>query len=434
MRTLAFAHAELPPDFPQDEDAIHERRGEIENGLVYDGFVAIRDPLRDDVKEAVQKCRAAGIEVKMITGDTIETARAIGREVGLLDSPDAIVMTHDEFAKLSDEELLEKLPRFRILARALPADKHRIVKLLQAQNQVVAMTGDGTNDAPALKKADVGLAMGISGTEVAKEASKIVLLDDSFSTIVRGVQWGRALYENIQRFIQFQLTINVSALVIAFIGPFIGLRPPFTVLQLLWINVIMDTFAAIALCSEPPRAHLMRKPPKRRDESIITRDMLWNILVTAGFFVVVMIALLLGMKHQGWFAGDSPISAEFAPLTVRQVAIFFTVYVFFQVWNQINCRSLSPEESGLHRLFENPQFLMIASLTVVGQVLIVTFGGRVFSVEPLGLVDWLVIAAATSSVLLFAEIARRVRLAMGKAEASPAPAVAASGAEVKANA
>jgi Ca2+-transporting ATPase len=434
MRTLAFAHAELPPDFPQDEDAIHERRGEIENGLIYDGFVAIRDPLRDDVKEAVQKCRDAGIEVKMITGDTIETARAIGREVGLLDSPDAIVMTHDEFAKLSDEELLEKLPRFRILARALPADKHRIVKLLQAQNQVVAMTGDGTNDAPALKKADVGLAMGISGTEVAKEASKIVLLDDSFSTIVRGVQWGRALYENIQRFIQFQLTINVSALAIAFLGPFIGLKPPFTVLQLLWINVIMDTFAAMALCSEPPRAHLMRKPPKRRDESIITREMLWNILITAGFFVVVMIALLLGMRHQGWFAGDSPVSGEFAPLTVRQVAIFFTVYVFFQVWNQINCRSLTPEESGLHRLFENPLFLLIASATVIGQIVIVTFGGSVFKVEPLGLVDWLVIAAATSSVLVFAEVSRRVRLATETRKPSPAPAVAAPGAEVTANA
>ena len=225
MRTLAFAHAELPADFPRDEDAIHSRRGEIEKGLIFDGFVGIRDPLRDDVEEAVRKCRDAGIEVKMITGDTLETARAIGREVGLLDAPDSIVMLHDEFAALSDEELLAKLPNLHILARALPADKYRMVRLLQSQNQVVAMTGDGTNDAPALKQADVGLAMGISGTEVAKEASKIVLLDDAFSTIVRGVQWGRALYENIQRFIQFQLTINVSALVIAFLGPFLGLRP-----------------------------------------------------------------------------------------------------------------------------------------------------------------------------------------------------------------
>ncbi len=414
MRTLAFAHTELPADLPHDEETIHHRRGEIENTLIFDGFVGIRDPLRDDVKEAVQKCRAAGIEVKMITGDTIETARAIGREVGLLDSPESLAMTHDEFAALSDEELLARLRKLRVLARALPADKHRMVRLLRSQQHVVAMTGDGTNDAPALKLADVGLAMGISGTEVAKEASKIVLLDDSFATIVRGVQWGRALYENIQRFIQFQLTINVSALVIAFLGPFLGLKPPFTVLQLLWINVIMDTFAAIALCSEPPRDGLMRRPPKKRDESILTREMLRNIFVTAAFFVVVMMLLLIGMQHWGWFGGGESKSHEFSELTYRQVTIFFTVYVFFQVWNQINCRSLVPEESGLHRLFENPQFFVIASLTVVGQVLIVSFGGKVFNVEPLGLLDWLVIAAATASVLVFAEISRRIRLAVDK--------------------
>jgi Ca2+-transporting ATPase len=410
MRTLAFAHAELPPGFPQDEDAIHDRRGEIERGLIFDGFVGIRDPLRDDVKEAVRRCRDAGIEVKMITGDTIETARAIGREIGLLDKPDAVVLTSTEFNALSDDELKAKLPDLRILARAKPLDKYRIVKLLQEQNHVVAMTGDGTNDAPSLKKADVGLAMGISGTEVAKEASKIVLLDDAFSTIVRGVQWGRALYENIQRFIQFQLTINVSALVIAFLGPFFGLKPPFTVLQLLWINVIMDTFAAIALCSEPPREGLMRRPPKRRDESILTPAMLGNIFITAAFFVVVMMVLLVGMQHYDWFGGGGSAQSSDFPLTYRQMTIFFTVYVFFQVWNQINCRSLSPEESGFHRLFENPQFLAIASLTIVGQVLIVTLGGRVFNVEPLGMIDWLVIAACTASVLVFAEVMRRVRM------------------------
>ncbi|AMV26367.1 Calcium-transporting ATPase [Gemmata sp. SH-PL17] len=417
MRTLAFAHAELPADFPREESAIHDRRAEIENGLIFDGWVGIRDPLRDDVKEAVRQCRTAGIEVKMITGDTIETATAIGREIGLLDEPGALALTHADFAKLTDAELSAILPRLRVLARALPGDKFRIVELLQAQNQVVAMTGDGTNDAPALKKADVGLAMGISGTEVAKEASKIVLLDDAFSTIVRGVHWGRALYENIQRFIQFQLTINVSALLIAFLGPFLGLKPPFTVLQLLWINVIMDTFAAIALCSEPPRANLMHRPPKTRNESILTPAMLGTIASTAMFFVVVMIALLLGMQHADWFAGSGPKSDEFPELTLRQVTLFFTVYVFFQVWNQINCRSLAPEESGWHRLFENRQFLAIASLTVIGQVLIVSFGGAVFNVEPLKAVDWLVVAAATSSVLLFAEVARRVRLwaAMKKA-------------------
>jgi Ca2+-transporting ATPase len=412
MRTLAFAHAELPADFPREEGAIHARRAEIESGLIFDGWVGIRDPLREDVKEAVRQCRSAGIEVKMITGDTIETARAIGREIGLLDSPDALAMTHTEFSQLSDEELSARLPNLRVLARALPADKYRIVRLLQAQNHVVAMTGDGTNDAPALKRADVGLAMGLSGTEVAKEASKIVLLDDAFSTIVRGVHWGRALYENIQRFIQFQLTINVSALVIAFLGPFLGLKPPFTVLQLLWINVIMDTFAAIALCSEPPRENLMRRPPKLRDENILTRAMLGNIFITAGFFVVVMLTLLLGMQRGEWFAGDSPMSEEFPGLTVRQVTLFFTVYVFFQVWNQVNCRSLSPNESAFHRLFANPQFLLIASLTVVGQAVIVSVGGKVFNVEALAAIDWVVIAISTASVLLFAEVARRIRSAL----------------------
>jgi Ca2+-transporting ATPase len=414
MRTLAFAHAGLPADFPQSEEAIHDRATEIEDGLVFDGFAAIRDPLRDDVRQAVTECREAGIEVKMITGDNVETARAIGKEVGLLDDPAAVAMTSDELSHLTDDELKAVLPNLRILARARPLDKYRVVRLLREQNHVVAVTGDGTNDAPALKTADVGLAMGVAGTEVAKEASKIVLLDDAFSTIVRAAHWGRSLYENIQRFVQFQLTINVSALTIAFLGPFLGMKPPFTVLQLLWINVIMDTFAAIALCSEPPRPGLMTVPPKRRDESILTHSMLGNIFVTAAFFVVVMLLLLIGMHHHNWFAGGGPRSPEFPELTYRQVTIFFTVYVFFQVWNQINCRSLDPRESGLSRLSGNPQFLVIASLTVLGQVLIVTLGGAVFNVEPLGVVDWLVIAAATASVLAFAEVGRRVRLALAR--------------------
>jgi Ca2+-transporting ATPase len=445
MRSLAFAHRELPADCPADEDGLHLRREAIESGLVFNGLVAIRDPLREDVKDAVDRCRAAGIEVKMITGDNVETARAIAYDIGLIDRRDAPIDTDDavvltspkfnaDFEKLKelrgkssltpDEEgqkdaLMKRLTGLRVLARARPLDKYKMVELLQAQDHVVAMTGDGTNDAPSLKKADVGLAMGIAGTEVAKEASKIVLLDDSFSTIVKAVQWGRSLYENIQRFIQFQLTINVSALTIAFLGPFLGVRPPFTVLQLLWINVIMDTFAAIALCSEPPREGVMRLPPKRKDENILTRDMVHTIFGTAAFFVVVMLGLLLGMKYLHWFAsgsGTNPDNWEFEPLNVRQVSIFFTVYIFFQVWNQINSRSLTPETSGFHRLFRNPVFLAIVGTIAVVQVLIVSvpFLGAIFKVEPLGVVDWLAILIGTASVLAFAEAWRRVRLAREK--------------------
>jgi Ca2+-transporting ATPase len=413
MRALAFAFKLLPSDRVLDDETLHERRDSLEQELVFVGLVAICDPVRADVRDALDQCRRAGLEVKMLTGDNAETARAISAEIGLLDKPEAAVLTSREFNALEDGPLKERLGNLRVLARAQPLDKFRLVRLLQEQNEVVAVTGDGTNDAPALKKADVGLAMGITGTEVAKEASKIVLLDDSFATIVKAVHWGRALYENIQRFVQFQLTINVSALVIAFLGPFLGVKPPFTILQLLWINVIMDTFASIALCSEPPRPGLMKLPPKRRDESILTRSMLWNIGTTAAYFVGVMLVLLIGMEFRRWFAGEGPRSEEFPELTTRQVSIFFTTYVLFQVWNEINCRSLAPEVSGLTGLLGNPVFLAIIALTVLGQVLIVTFGGqKVFKVEPLGFVDWLVIALGTASVLLFAEVSRRVRLAL----------------------
>jgi Ca2+-transporting ATPase len=450
MRTLAFGYAVLPDGTPADAEGLNTRRDTLESNLVFAGFVAIRDPLRDDVKEAVAKCRAAGIKVKMITGDNVETARAIAYDIGLvdrrdapIDTPDAVVLTSPEFNKLHKqledlkdrkdpapaevqqrEALTQQLTGLHVLARAQPLDKYKMVELLQAKDEVVAVTGDGTNDAPALKKADVGLAMGITGTEVAKEASKIVLLDDAFSTIVNAVHWGRSLYENIQRFIQFQLTINVSALTIAFLGPFFGVKPPFTVLQLLWINVIMDTFASIALCSEPPRPGVMSLPPKRKDENILTPAMVWTIFVTAGFFVVVMLILLLGMERGHWFAsgsGPDPNDWPFAPLNIRQVTIFFTAYIFFQVWNQINCRSLVPQTSGFSGLTRNPTFLTIAGTVAVVQVLIVTVPGlgHLFSVEPLGWLDWFWILLGTSSVLAFAEVARRIRLVV---KAKPVPA------------
>jgi Ca2+-transporting ATPase len=442
MRTLSFGYAVLPADTPVDAEGLHACGPGLESGLVFTGLVAIRDPLRDDVTEAVEQCRTAGIEVKMITGDNVETARAIACDIGLLDrrdapidTPDAVVLTSAKFNELHDrlrsldaaetserEALTRQLTGLRVLARARPLDKFKMVELLQGQGQVVAVTGDGTNDAAALKKADVGLAMGIAGTEVAKEASKIVLLDDAFSTIVKAVHWGRSLYENIQRFIQFQLTINVSALTIAFLGPFMGVRPPFTVLQLLWINVIMDTFASIALCSEPPRPGLMSMPPKRKDENILTPAMVRTIFLTAGFFVVVMIVLLAGMTYGGWFAspGTWPEKDwEFDPLTIRQVSLFFTLYVFFQVWNQINCRSLTPDSSGFRGILRNPTFLAIAGTVAVVQCLIISvpFIGNVFKVEPLGVLDWVCILAGTASVLVFAEVSRRIRLAARKAGA-----------------
>jgi Ca2+-transporting ATPase len=441
MRTLAFAHRELPAGFPATEEGLHERKKDIEGGLIFTGLVAIKDPLREDVKEAVDRCRAAGIEVKMITGDNVETARAIAASIGLVDGLEApintdgaVILTSDvfnrDYARLKElranptplvhemaerDALVARLTNLRVLARARPLDKYAMVDLLQARQEVVAMTGDGTNDAPSLKKADVGLAMGIAGTEVAKEASKIVLLDDSFSTIVSAVKWGRSLYENIQRFIQFQLTINVSALTIAFLGPFLNIKPPFTVLQLLWINVIMDTFASIALCSEPPRDGVMDLPPKKKDENILTPQMIQTIFGTAAFFVVVMIGLLLGMKYGGWFAGEGPMSDAFPELRVRQVSIFFAVYVFFQVWNQINSRSLTPEESGFARLWQSTTFLLIVGTIAVGQIALtsIPWVADVFKVAPLGVVDWLVIIASTASVLVFAEVWRRIRLARG---------------------
>jgi Ca2+-transporting ATPase len=400
MRTIAFGFA-LSPCGTTSEDKAEE--------LVYAGLVAIRDPLRPDVVDALRHCQQAGIDVKMLTGDSSETARAIAAEIGLLDGANGDVLTSQQFNALADEEVKRLLPRLRVLARAQPLDKLRLVTLLQEEDEVVAVTGDGTNDAPALKRADVGLAMGRTGTEVAKEASKIILLDDAFSTIVKAVHWGRALYENIQRFLQFQLTINLSALAIAFLAPFFGVKPPFTILQLLWINVIMDTLASIALCSEPPRAGLMRLPPKRREENIVTRGMAWNIALTAAFFVLAMMGLLLGMYYGRWFVGSGPESVDFPGFTTRQATIFFTVYVAFQVWNEINCRSLVPEVSGLHGLFRNRVFLGVIGIIILLQVLIVTFGGAVFHVEPLGVLDWLVIAASTSSVLLFAEIVSRLQ-------------------------
>lgn len=380
-------------------------------GFILLGFITIRDPLRPDVAQAVEACRTAGIQVIMITGDNTHTARAIAREAGLQVEADSEILTSQSIARMTDEELSTRLKDCHVLARAKPLDKFRIIRLLQENGQVVAVTGDGTNDAPALKRADVGLAMGISGTEVAKEASKIVILDDAFSTIVKAVLWGRALYENIQKFLQFQLTINLSALVLAFLGPFMGIRPPFTVLQLLWINVIMDSFAAIALCSEEPDPSLLNQKPKRRNESILSKGMVWNISATGLFMVLVMAGLLLGMKHLQWFAGSQGprYDWEFSPLNTHQVTIFFSGYVLMQMWNMINCRSLQTSQGVFRGIFKNKAFFGIMGLILLGQVTIVQFGYQIFKVSPLSPGDWLLLTGFTSLILVFGIINRTVR-------------------------
>jgi len=443
MRTLGFAYAVLPMDTPTEEERLHDLRDKLEENLVFVGFVAIRDPLRDDVKEAVDQCRKAGIGVKMITGDNVETARAIANDIGLVDRRDApidsegaVVLTSPRFNEMYDKwhnlrtkadrsgaeaaemkAVEDQLADLQVLARARPLDKFKMVELLQSRQEVVGMTGDGTNDAPALKKADVGLAMGIAGTEVAKEASKIVLLDDAFSTIVKAVKWGRSLYENIQRFVQFQLTINVSALTIAFLGPFFGVRPPFTVLQLLWINVIMDTFASIALCSEPPRESVMDQKPKRKDENIVTPEMRTTILTTGAFFVVVMLGLLLLMDNFKLFAHEGEAVDPSMHVTPTQAGMFFTIYVFFQIFNMINCRALTPHTSGLDRFWENKAFMGIMGAIFVVQVLIATVP-PIASIFKIGTIhnplDWLWVILITATVLGFAEGVRRIRLAMAK--------------------
>ena len=358
MRTLGFAHK-----------MITDNEEEIE--LVWDGFVGIRDNLRDDVASSIARCHAAGVKVRMVTGDNLATARAIAMEAGILQG--GLAMTGTDFRALSDENLMRIAPQLEVLARAEPMDKLRLVKALQDNGQVVAVTGDGTNDAPALKNADVGLAMGIAGTDVAREASDIILLDDSFPTITSAIWWGRALYENIQRFIQFQLTINLGACIIAFLAPLMGLPSPFTIIQLLWINLIMDTLAAFALCSEAPYKGLLQRPPVPREDKIITPYMWQNILITGSFYIVVGLWCL-----QTGFLGGSTIA--------EKGTMFFTTFILAQVWNAINCRALN----GIMPPFfkGNPTFFAVMGAIVLTTIFMVQFGGTVFGTVPLSLELW----------------------------------------------
>ncbi len=391
MRTLALAMKS--GEFSEDEDL-----AETSQELVYLGFAAISDPVRPEVPAAVAGCRKAGIQVKVVTGDSPETAREIGRQIGLTgEAPDfeeGEIITGREYAALDDDEALKVGQKLRIMARARPEDKLKLVRALKRAGEVVAVTGDGTNDAPALNNADVGIAMGKTGTAIAKEAAAIILLDDSFASVVNAVLWGRSLYANIQRFIIFQLTINVAALTIAVAGPFVGIELPLTVIQMLWINLIMDTFAALALATEPPDPAVMNHPPRKNDAFIVTPPMARQIFGTAFALVIFFLAFLGYLNHTG------------GVLTLREQTLFFTAFVLLQFWNLFNVRAFGSSRSTLCHIGSNPVFLWIAGAILFGQVLIVTFGGRPFRVEPLPFSSWIAVIAATSLILWGGELFR----------------------------
>ncbi|MFA4859664.1 calcium-translocating P-type ATPase, PMCA-type [Methanoregula sp.] len=377
MRTLSFAHKEIL------------NGDESETGLTWDGFVGIRDPLRDQIAESVATCHSAGIRVRMVTGDNPETARAIAREAGIL--KDGTVMTGGAFRVLTKEEQVEAARNLDVMARAEPMDKLLLVEALQKTGAVVAVTGDGTNDAPALKHANVGLAMGIAGTEVAREASDIILLDDSFSSITSAVWWGRSLYENIQRFILFQLTINFCACLLVFIAPLLGLPEPFTIIQILWINIIMDTLAAFALCSEAPHGALMSHKPVPQDAKIVTPFMWLSITVTAAFLIIAGILQL----QTGFLGGSTPAEVS---------TVFFAAFIMAAVWNGINCRALDGKMPAFFR--GNPTFFGVMGAIVLIQIAIVQYGGAVFATVPLSAEQWIRIIIVSASVLIIGFILR----------------------------
>ncbi|MCC8185687.1 calcium-translocating P-type ATPase, PMCA-type [Cloacibacillus porcorum] len=391
-RVIAFAHR----DITASKDYATEREM-IESGMTFDGFAAIADPLRADVFEAVERCRGAGIDVKILTGDNITTAAAIAGELGLLGDGHYAVEAR-ELESLSDGELAERLPAIRVIARSTPSIKMRVVKTLKALGSVVAVTGDGINDAPAIKSADVGIAMGISGTEVSKEASDIVLLDDSFSTIVKAVQWGRGIYRNFQRFIQFQLTVNLSSVLVILLSVAAGFEAPFTAIQILWINIIMDGPPALTLGLEPVRGDLMNQPPVRRDASIVSREMLWNI-VTNGLYIT---AVFMAQHWLNFLGGTKE----------QQPSILFTLFVILQLFNAFNSRALG-SVSVLRGFGANRLMLGVFALTFALQVLITQYADGLFKTAPLSLAIWLKIVALGLSVILLSELVKLIRRGLG---------------------
>lgn len=392
MRVLGLAYREAHAETADDIKAAC-------TDLVWMGCFVIQDPVRSDVPAAVATCLQAGVGIKIVTGDNKETACQIGREIGLLPAegeiPANAVLTGEEFGALTDEQLAAQVNDLRVLSRAKPMDKLRLVNTLQSKHHVVAVTGDGTNDAPALNHADVGLSMGITGTSVAKEASDIILLDDSFASITRAIKWGRSLYRNIQKFIVFQLTVNVAACGIAALGPFIGVDLPLTVTQMLWVNLIMDTFAALALATEPPSDDVMEQSPRNKLAFIITPGM-WKWILGLGFtFIAALIWYVMHITPEG---GSDP--------TKHDVTMLFTGFVMLQFWNLFNARVYGTNHSFLKGLFANKSFLLIMLIILVGQILAVEFGGGIFRTESLSVMDWLLLAGVTCPVLVVGEIVR----------------------------
>lgn len=407
MRTLALAYAVIDDDEAPFADG-HLSARQLSIAAIF----AISDPVRSEVPDAINSCLSAGIDVKIVTGDTPGTAMEIGRQIGLWTDADGDgnIMSGTDFAQLDDATLLQRVEDLKILSRARPNDKERLVRLLRQQGRVVAVTGDGTNDAPALNAADVGLSMG-DGTAVAKEASDMTIQDNSFSTIANAVMWGRSLYRNIQRFIMYQMTINVVACLIVLIGAFTGTESPLTVTQMLWVNLIMDTFAAIALASLPPSHSVMADAPRSVTESIVSRPMARHVILVGTIFTAVLLLLLIVFQHSD-IHGLTDLATvsigRYDGLSEYELSLFFTVFVMLQFWNIFNAKAFMTTGSAFARLSECRGFMTIAAVIFFGQILIVEFGGRMFNVCHLNPQDWLIIILATCPVLVVGEVVRRI--------------------------
>ena len=417
MRTLAFAYKKVEASIMRtSRTSTAEVVALLDaNDLQLQAIAAIADPIRPDVPAAVQECRHAGIEVKVVTGDTAATALEIGKQIGVFeDEPENIgadgsltsldqqMITGEQWEALSDDEAYERAKDIRVMSRARPTDKQRLVAMLQKRGEVVAVTGDGTNDAPALHYAHVGLSLG-SGTSVAKEASDMTLLDDSFKSIANAVMWGRSLYRNLQRFLFFQLVVNVAALLLVLGGSVIGTEMPLTVTQILWVNLIMDTFAALALASLPPSHEVMKEKPRKASDFIINKSIGFGILFCGIFFFLVMFALLVYCERRGKGGVD-----------VHELTMFFTTFVMIQFWNLFNAKALMSHHAAFRHFLKDKGMILVLILVLVGQWIIVTFGGEMFRTTPLSLHEWLLIIGSTSVVLWVGELWRGFKRMIAK--------------------